>query len=98
MDLKDFVSNTIKEIEEGIDSATDESESNKYKLSAPVMFNLAITSNSTDTSAGGKGVKVKLYVVEANLGKDDGSVSSSEYVQRVQFEVGAVGKRNGRPL
>jgi hypothetical protein len=101
MDLKEFITTTLVEIQEGVHDAIN--LANERHLSGAinpvfahkvgdrhiekVNFDTAVTV-ATDTlkSSGGK-LGAKLHVIEAGIGgKSDNSISNSE-VSRIQFSI-----------
>jgi hypothetical protein len=94
MELKDFVSTTLKEIEAGLASA--ESSKNSYSVlgryratatAGGIAFDLALSSGSTEENASNVGGGLKIKVISAEADKSGKKVSTSESTSRIQFIV-----------
>lgn len=89
MDIKDFVFQTLKQIEEAVKEAT--TPDMEYYLdtysSKGVHFNLAVTNSSTSESGGKKAGGLQIKIVEAQLGKEKKQTATEESVSRIEFNI-----------
>jgi hypothetical protein len=86
MDLSEFITTTLVGITEGVKNANK-----KYyqyfkvrQATEVVTFDIAVSASSE--SEGKKGGGIKIYVVDAGIGKTDKKFESN--VSRIQFTVG----------
>lgn len=96
MDIKDFIKTTLKELSEALSESKQElgrqvmltntalrtKQMGNYGL---IDFDLAVEVRSAETT--GKGIGLKISVVEAGIGKDKELASSS--ISRMKFTIEA---------
>lgn len=91
MELKDFVSTTLKEIYSGLNEAKTSTRSFQiwstgYKEGG-IHFDLAVTSASMTENASNKGGGLKIKVASVDAGKQGKSTESAETTSRIVFTV-----------
>lgn len=96
MEIKDFVKTTLKQLSEALSESTKEL-GKSIKLTNTVLrtaghgnyglieFDLAVEAKMSEST--GKGGGIKIAIVEAKLGKDTESTSSS--ISRIRFKLEA---------
>ncbi|HSX18194.1 MAG TPA: hypothetical protein VLE51_02485 [Candidatus Saccharimonadales bacterium] len=90
MEIKDFVSETLKQITEGAKVASSQKQFFflDNNTSKGVHFNLAVANTETSTKANqGKANANLLKVVSVGGGKSNSSTISSESISRVEFNI-----------
>lgn len=98
MELKDFVSQTLKEVEEAISEASSR-RVNEYQINngesgkGGISFSLAVTSNSSSENDTEKSGRVGIKVVEIENGKLKTNKESLESISRIDFTI-SVYRRN----
>ena len=95
MDIKDFVRETLQQIEEAIVEASNKSDNKlKYELdnytSKGVHFNLAVTNTESSTSSSKKGGGIRIKVVQAEGNNEKEVASSAERISRIEFNIKSV--------
>lgn len=85
MEIRDFVTNVLKDILEGTKSASDERYKFRiaYREGKGIFFDIAVMASEEKT--GGKGIGGNIKVVAG--GATSSNKSSSENISRVQFNV-----------
>jgi hypothetical protein len=93
LELKDFVSTTLKEIEAALSEA-QKTGSHIYYVSPNVQgvqggikFDLAVTSGTTSEGASNVGGGLRVKVISAEIGKTGKSTISAETTSRIVFTV-----------
>jgi|SRR3989344_442579 len=90
MEIRDFVTQTLKQITEGAKAASDNRQ--RFYLdtstSKGVHFNLAVVNTEIKSkSAGGRAGANILQIARAEIGKGSNSSTSSESVSRIEFNI-----------
>lgn len=93
MELKDFVSTTLKEIDQGLADAKAAVGHGYYVsvntqgISGGIKFDLAVTSGSVSEGGSSVGGGLRVKVVSAELGKTEKSTVTAETTSRIIFTV-----------
>jgi hypothetical protein len=96
MELKEFISTTLTEIQEGVQKAIDTSSANKTKGAInpvwgtpgvkdvqKVQFDIAVTVADKTTGSGGGGIKVVGIKIEGAREK----INETSNISRIQFSI-----------
>jgi hypothetical protein len=94
MDVEEFVAKVLQELENGLKSATDKSQSKKFEFDKSVKFDLAVTSTVNKEASGGTKAGIGIKVVSFDVGGKGAISTGQEVVQRIQFAVYAINKNN----
>lgn len=92
IDLKDFVSKTLSDIDVGISSSKN-SSGKKFELdisSGGIEFDVAVVATQADKKGGGAGFNVSVVGIGGKLGGRLQSTNSFEKTHRIKFKVTSV--------
>lgn len=87
MEVQEFVTNILKQLEASLNDAAKQSDKKDFFFDNPIKFDLAVTHTSgKEGDVGGK-AKVGIKVVDFELGGKGKMSAGHEIVQRIQFSV-----------
>lgn len=87
MEVQEFVTNILKQLEASLATATADSKDKRFIFDKSVSFDLAVTHNSSKEGDVGGGVKAGIKIVDFEIGGKGRMAAGQEVVQRIQFSV-----------
>lgn len=94
MEVQEFVSSILKQLEASLDEATKQSKTKEFHFDKSVKFDLAVThATSKEGDVGGK-FKAGIKIVDFEVGGKGKLSAGHEVVQRIQFGVNVWDKQH----
>lgn len=98
MEVKEFVSSILQELEASLDERIEASNKREFAIEKFVQFDLAVTNISNEEDAKAGKFKAGIQVVGFELGGNEKTSLSQQVMQRVQFNIIIRDKQISEPI